>query len=322
MPSARAGADALEWQARWIEAIAGWLGLEAEAVAAPYSSVERLVRGTGPAALLRMPSQDAAHFLLLTSGRRRTRISVIGPDRRSHDVPAAVVRDAFCRGVEAPVLDEVDQLLDEAGVPARRRNSVGAALLRERLSATEVGGCWVLRLPPGASFWSQMQHAHLPRRLVLLMTVNAVEYALWILSWWILGRSVLAGRLDRDWLIAWALLLASLVPFSLVGPWLQGVTSIAAGSLLKRRLLAGALQMQPEEVRHQGAGELLGRVIESQAVETLALSGGFLALVALVELVMAALVTSLASTVLPLLLVAWFVLVVFLGWRYYRWRRD
>ena len=47
---------------------------------------------------------------------------------------------------------------------------------------------------------------------------------------------------------------------------------------------------QPEEIRHQGAGQFLGRVIESQAVESLALSGGFLALVAVIELAISAIV--------------------------------
>src|SRR5437867_1233244 len=83
---------------------------------------------------------------------------------------------------------------------------------------------------------------------------------------------------------AWALLLITLVPLRAVTTWLQGVVALSAGGLLKERLLAGALRLEPDEVRQEGAGQFLGRVIESDALEALALSGGFLALVAVVEL--------------------------------------
>src|SRR5207237_2834005 len=93
---------------------------------------------------------------------------------------------------------------------------------------------------------------------------------------------------DHGWLLAWALLLLTLVPLRLLVTWSQGWLAIAAGGLLKRRLLAGALRLEPEEIRQQGAGQLLGRVIESEAVEALALSGGVLGLVSGLELAMAA----------------------------------
>src|SRR5439155_27323638 len=44
----------------------------------------------------------------------------------------------------------------------------------------------------------------------------------------------------------------------------------------------------PEEGRHVGAGQLLGRVLEADVVASLALTGGFLGLTALLELVLAA----------------------------------
>src|SRR6266568_4556359 len=93
---------------------------------------------------------------------------------------------------------------------------------------------------------------------------------------------------DWGWLTAWALVLFSMVPFRLLVTWWQGMLAIRIGGLLKRRLLFGALQLHPDEIRHQGAGQLLGCVIESEAVETLALSGGFLALLSGLELALAA----------------------------------
>ena len=65
---------------------------------------------------------------------------------------------------------------------------------------------------------------------------------------------------------------------------LQVRVAIGAGALLKQRLLFGTLRLEPEEIRSEGSGQLLGRVIESEAVESLALSGGFQALIAAIEI--------------------------------------
>src|SRR5262249_260286 len=105
--------------------------------------------------------------------------------------------------------------------------------------------------------------------------------------------------------------------------WAQGCFAIGAGVLLKRRLLAGALRLAPEEIRQQGAGQLLGRVIESQAVEALALSGGMLGLVAGLELGLAAVVLSAGAMGgrQALLLLGWVGLTGLIGWRYVQRRR-
>ena len=60
----------------------------------------------------------------------------------------------------------------------------------------------------------------------------------------------------------------------------------------------GAFGLEPEEIRREGAGHLLGRVIEAEAVESLALGGGFMALLAALELVIAAGVLAIASPLL------------------------
>jgi len=102
-------------------------------------------------------------------------------------------------------------------------------------------------------------------------------------------------------LVAWARSGARIVFGALISPIvLLGRLAIDAGALLKRRLLHGALRLEPEEIRHEGAGQLLGRVIEAQAIEALALSGGFLSLVAGLELAIAAVVLSAATVWLSL----------------------
>src|SRR5262249_18051823 len=132
------------------------------------------------------------------------------------------------------------------------------------------------------------------------------------------------GRLDQGWLLGWALLLLTIVPFLLLTTWLQGRLAIGVGGVLKQRLLYGALLLEPEKVRQHGAGQFLGRVIESQAVESLTLSGGLLALVSVIELILGVLVliASGLGMLLPALLIAWLAVTSFTGWRYLRRRRQ
>ncbi|HMA09502.1 MAG TPA: ABC transporter ATP-binding protein, partial [Ramlibacter sp.] len=94
--------------------------------------------------------------------------------------------------------------------------------------------------------------------------------------------------------------------------------------ILKSRMLAGALRSDIESVRRQGAGELLGRVLESQALESLALNGGFGVLVALLELLFAAtiLMTGAGGALHVALLLAWIALTLILSWRYFQRMRT
>jgi ATP-binding cassette subfamily B protein len=314
---AKAGVEAL---GRWLEGAAGRLDLEAEPAEPAYPAVERFVQGAGPL-LLCLPDGGERRFLAILRGSRRA-VSVLGPDLVLHRLRPEFVRAALCREVEAPLLEKVDRLLDEAGVPDRRRARARAAILGERLREKRIDGVWQLRPSPGANVWTQVRHARLPRRLLVFLAAFAVQYVLWLVSWGLVGRGALQGRFEPGWLLAWALLLLTLVPLRLLVTWAEGQLAITAGSLLKQRLLHGALRLEPDEIRHQGVGQLLGRVIESEAVEALALSGGFLALLAAIEIAVttAVLAAGAGGGLHTLLLLGWVTLLGLIGWRYYRHR--
>lgn len=303
---------------QWVNSAAAWLGVEAEASETSYAQLESYLRTAGPA-LLRLPGQENPRFIALLAANHRG-LSLIAPDLTVHNVASEVVRTALCREIEAPLLAGIESLLEQAEVPHRRRARARKAILRERLNAVFIGNCWLLRTRPGSSFWRQLRSARLPGRLAALAGAHFVEYFLWIVAWWLVGAAALGGRLDRGWMLAWVLLLLTLVPLRLVSTWLQGVIAIGVGGLLKLRLLAGALRLDPEELRHQGAGHMLGRVMESEAVESLALSGGFLALVAAIEVVMAAAVLGAGAGggLHVLLLAGWVALTMAAGWRYFQ----
>jgi ATP-binding cassette subfamily B protein len=291
-------------------------------VEAPYAEVAGLVRGAGPA-LLRLPGAGAPCFLALLKGTRRT-VTLLGPDLAVHRRPLEAVCATLCQNLETPLQADVERLLDGVGIARRRRARVRAALLRQRLSTARLSDCWLLRLPAGTPVWRQLRHAGVWQRLLALLGVHAVQYGLWLLSWWLLGRGALEGRLDRGWLLAWVLLLLTLVPLRMLVTWLQGTLAISVGGLLKGRLLAGVLRLAPEEMRHQGVGQLLGSVIEAEAVEALALNGGVLGLVAGLELSMAVALFGLVPGGGPLifLLLAWGGLTGLVGWRALRQRQH
>jgi ATP-binding cassette subfamily B protein len=306
----------------WIETTATWLGVEAEPVEASYAEAADLVRRAGPA-LLRLPGGGAPGFLVVLGGTRRT-VTLLGPDLVVRRHPVEAVEAALCHELERPVRADLEQMLDEVGVAGRRRERVRAELLRQRLSTACLGDCWLLRLPAGASFWRQLRAAAVSPRFLVLLGVYAAQYGLWLSSWYLLGRGALQGHLDGGWLVAWMLLLLTLVPLRMLITWWQGKLAIGAGGLLKRRLLAGVLRLEPDEVRHQGIGQLLGRVIEAEAVEALALNGGVLGLMAGIELIFAVMLfgTVPGGGPLALLLLGWAALTGLVGWRYLRQRQH
>jgi len=306
---------------RWIEGAASWLGLEAEPIETPYAEINHLIRGVAPALLPLPREKGQPRFLLLLKGQRRS-VTVLGPDLAVHRVPVRDVRYALCHKIEAPLHMQLEQMLDKAGVPKRRRARAAEAILRERLSNVRAGACWLLRLSPSANFRHQMRQAHLPRRLLTLLGAHTAQYFLLLLSWWLVGQAAFHGRLDRGWLLAWALLLLTMIPLRLMATWSAGMLAIDAGGLIKQRLLFGALRLDMEEIKHQGVGQLFGRVIESEAVESLALSGGFVGLVAMIELAIAAMILSMGAGgwFHVLFLLGWCGLAVVLGWRYFRKR--
>jgi ATP-binding cassette subfamily B protein len=304
----------------WIEAAASKLGLEAEEVGARYGEVEKMISSAGPA-LLRAPGDR--YFLVLLSGGAR-KVSLLAPDLTVRRVSMEAVRSLLCHKHDEPLRGEVDELLRQAGVSGDRLSQARAAIYRQRLSRVWINDCWMLRMRPGAGFVAQLRQARLPRLLSVLAGAYAFQFGLGLIAWYVLGRGLLGGQLDRGWLIAWAMLLLTAAPFRLLAVWAQGRFAIGAGGLLKLRLLYGALKLEPEEIRHEGVGQMLGRVIESNAVESLALSGGFLGVVAVIELIAAAAVLSLgaAGWMSVSALMAWVALAAIFGRRNFRRRRD
>jgi ATP-binding cassette, subfamily B, bacterial len=136
----------------------------------------------------------------------------------------------------------------------------------------------------GVSFRASLQAAGVFRHLTGLLAMHVVEIGFVMVSWVFIGSGALNGRPDRGWGAAWALCLASLVPLRMATRWVDGMVTIGVGGVLKERLLAAATRVDPDLVRRQGTGELLGALLEAEAIERPGLSGGLQGVLAAIEL--------------------------------------
>lgn len=305
---------------RWLTWAGERLGVEAESVDSPLPQFEQVLRRGGPAVIhLHHPRLGRRCVLLMAPGRGGS-LRVLGSDGRPRRCEVELLRGAICAPHEAPLQPGITQLLDAANVPASRRDAVRRLMLDQRLATQPVAGCWLLRLGATAPFAAQLRQARLPHRLGTVLLLFAAIYALEISGWRLIGDAALDGRLDTGWLAAWVLLVMALVPLRALSGWLDGTFALGVGLLLKQRLLAGALRLDLQVVRRLGAGQLLGRVMESQALEGLALSGGVAVIVATLELGFAAWVLGqgAAAALHLLLLAAWLALTVGFSLRYGR----
>ena len=323
-----ASRDALS---QWIESAASWLGLEAEPSAVPYEGLEQVIENAG-LAVLQVPGDGSAKFLFLfprpvprkISARRRGHISVLAPDLRTVSLRLDAVRTLLCSALEETVAPEVDRLLDDAGIPESRRGDARAALLLERLRGKDVGGCWLLRQSPGAPFLEPGKSSPLAETFGHA-TGGPCSRIFSVGCFLVAYRACCAFRTSGPWLVA-GMGADSANPGSFStysSTWLQGVLAINGGILFKQRLLFGALRLRPEEIRHKGVGQFLGEVMESEAVESLALSVGFQGLTGAIELIAAEFVLSrgVGRGLELILLPAWFALTLLLGVRYFRQRQ-
>jgi len=268
---------------RWCDAAAASRHLEAEPVHLAYENADQLptplLLAVGPERnLLAIASGSDPHVILVASDGRRHRV-----DRR-------VMAKALREPLEISIRADVDGMLAAAKVQPSRLDSAFQTIAAERLRGRPVAHGWHFRPDPGRPVSEMAVHRGIRRQCGWLLGAHAAQYAIWLMSWWVIGRGGLEGHLDWGWVSGWMLALATLVPLHVCGTWLQGSLGVSAASLLKERLMAGSLRSDPEAIRSEGVGHLLGRVIEAEAVESLALGGGLLAILSVLDLAFAVVV--------------------------------
>jgi ATP-binding cassette, subfamily B, bacterial len=164
---------------------------------------------------------------------------------------------------------------------------------------------------PGVHFGKQVAAAGLVGRFAGLAAAHVAGTFFLFGSWAFVGYGALSGRLDLGWITGWALCLVSTIPLQAFVRSLEGSLAVGFGGLLKERLLAGAMAMDPAVMRKAGVGQLVGQVLESEAIESLGASGGMEVVLASLELFLSLVLLALgaAPAAQIALLTAWFILV-------------
>lgn len=296
---------------RWLAGGAATLGLEAEAIDSELGGVEALLRRSAPS-LLRVGAEGQGLLVVLRGGRRW--LEVLTPELRVGRVALATVRAEVCEPVLGPWRADAEALIGRTGLTGARRARAVELLLQRRFAARRVGRAWLLRASPAGPLLALLRADGLLPRVAALVALRALELGLVIGSWWLIAGLVFAGRGDPGWAAAWMLLLLTIVPCRMGQAALVGEVLRGAGTILKRRLLVGAMAMDADVTRREGAGLLLGRVLETSAIEALGLRGGLLSLFAGLELVAAipVLVSGPAGWLHVPMLVLWALLTVLL----------
>jgi ATP-binding cassette, subfamily B, bacterial len=199
----------------------------------------------------------------------------------------------------------IDDTVARASIVAARRGAVTDALLRASLGPERVAEGERLR-PTRPSIWSAMRDAGVRGRVAVSVAGYVVQLALVAGLWWTIGARAVAADATGGSTAVIAAIIAGLVGVRLLSSWTAGRLAIDGGSVLRDRLLRGLLSLDTESIRAEGIGQLLGRVVETEALESLALGGGLMAAAGAFELVTGAVILALgvaASWQLPLLAV-------------------
>src|SRR4051812_39720959 len=292
----------IEWQAQM-------LGCEAKVLEATYRNLEEKL-ATAPPAIIRLrPSQFIAALEV-----RRGVVSVLSPAREVVKLPLRALCETLRFSGEEPIRDQYRDLLREAEIRDDKSDRAIRQLVDGQTGQHRFRDAWTLRAALNTSFRHFLMDTGVMRKGSSLVIAHLAQYVFWLASWQILGQLLLQGRMDRGWMLAWVLLLLGIVPLRTLTTWMQGSLATEIGMSLKRRLLLGALNSNPDDVRRQGIGSLLGQAFEAEAVERLALSGGITGVLTLVEIAVSAFVLGKIS----ILLGAWCVLTGGVGWAFLR----
>ncbi|WP_437490521.1 ABC transporter ATP-binding protein [Sorangium sp. So ce1014] len=300
----------------WIEAYAGCMGIEAEAVQCSFADLPRSIASLGPS-LIRF---EQGYLAVMSASHRG--LSVLTPALTPARIPLETVRRALSAHLEDRPASHVDKWLAAARISPRRAARARAELLGQLVADRPIGGMWLLRPDPGSSFRRLLSMRGVLRRGAIFLAAATAQIALGVLAWWLIGAGALDGAVQPGWLFAWVLLSLSAILVQLFASWTGGLLTIDVAALLKQRLLCGALRLDPAAIRTRGSGELLAMVSESEAVETAGLGGALGAVVALVQLASAAVVLAAGAGggLHVALLVGWTIAVALLARRFARRR--
>lgn len=314
-PQAIGAASALDLS-RWIEDAGARLGVIVEPKDRTLLTTESLLAEGGPVLVVTPAEYGRRFFILLGLCARGRQVELLAPSR----------------GVVRVSINDVDSALAGArSVPsqiatfcAQARLSRDGARTAERILSgrTSTGEpCAGFSFAPAENgFVARFVEAGALPVLATSIIFYLLAFGIFVASWWLIGSAAMEGHLSRGWLLAWVIMLLTFVVCRGVAIWGAGRLAVNVGGLTREGLLAGILRLSPDAVRARGIGSLFGVVLDADALDALARTGGPTLLADVVQCGCGVLVllVGAAPTAHAFLLLLWLLLAVFLVRRLYR----
>ncbi len=234
------------------------MGLALDGFEVTYARIDAFL-DAGQPTILRLPGTDAYVGLLR---RERRRLVLLAPDLALVRVPVAELAAAL-RG---PVDQRLRPLLPP--MAAARRHKVLSAML----GGVALPLFWHVRPAPSRLALQLREHG-VATPFAGWLALLALQQGVTVAGWWLLGAALLRGDLGVGAFTGWALLLATGLVVQLAARWQEARLRLALQVVLRRALLLGTLQSDPERIRALGAGGMMARAGEAEELELAGLTG-------------------------------------------------
>ena len=298
----------------WFDDISFHAGLESVSVESTYSQLETMILNAGPAIIRINAASDQPCFLVILK-RTWKRISIITPELTIIKITVDEVKENLCQHLEIPASQSIDKLLNKVKLSKNQQVAAKNGMLYEKLRSEIITGCWLINLSPGADFFKWLRHLRIPNHFFIMMICESIAQLLMILSWLTIGKMIIQLSYDMAIFALWSILLLSVIPFKLYSQWNQCQIALNTGLFFKQRLLFGAMHLKQDEVRTQGPGQFMGRVMESEAFESMALDGVFDIILFMINFCIALWLLFIScSGVITFVLVAWMTACLLFCW--------
>jgi ATP-binding cassette subfamily B protein len=301
---------------RWLEDAGARLGVIVEPKERTLLSVEALLAEGGPVLVVTPTGHGRRFYILLGLRAGGRQVDLLAPNQGVVRASTTEV-DTVLAGVLA-VPERIVAFCAQAGF-SKEGTQAAERILNQGTGMGELCSGFSFA-PAETGFFSRFVEAGSVSVLVTSVALYVLTFGLFIASWWLIGSAAMEGHLSRGWLLAWAIMLLTFVVCRGAALWGAGRLAVHAGGITRERLLAGILRLSTDTVRARGVGSLLGVVLDADALDALARTGGptLLADVAQCLCGVLVLMAGAAPMAHAVLLLFWLLVAAFLVRRLYR----
>ena len=272
----------------WLDRCAGVLGVEIEPVKVEYGRVKEALAAASPA-LFELHVGDRSGYILIAHAGDKY-VWLLSPELKRMKFAIDEVADLLTSELAASKRDQLDKILGAGAFAASTRARLKSALESEVFGDSPLRTAWIVRAAASSAISNAFRVERVWMRVAFLALAYLCQYAMFLGSWWLIGRASLVGFQSQSWLLLLALLLLGMIPLRMFVTRAQGVIATDVGAILKRKILDSATRAEFSESRREGFGKLVARALDSERIESAALEGGFLTLLSIIELLLACVV--------------------------------